>query len=99
MKHRTKLAALAAATSLLVLPAASLGQSPTTVQYGTPVETIGVVAGVQAAPPAPPAPPAAATVGALPFTGAELRILSGAGILLLGAGLFLRRVGFARSNR
>jgi hypothetical protein len=95
MKYRTRIAALAAATALVVVPAASVAQTPTNVQYGTPVESIGVVAGAET----PPTAPTAATVGALPFTGMELRILTIAGAMMLGAGLILRRVGFATVAR
>jgi len=35
--------------------------------------------------------------GSLPFTGLDLMLLVGAGVLLLAAGLTLRRVGRARS--
>jgi hypothetical protein len=96
MKYRTRIAALAAATALVVVPAASVAQTPTNVQYGTPVEAIGVVAGAETP---PPSQPTAATVGALPFTGMELRIMTIAGAMLLGAGLILRRVGFASVAR
>jgi hypothetical protein len=41
----------------------------------------------------------AETVGALPFTGAELSILFFAGLALLGSGAVLRRVGYARRRR
>jgi hypothetical protein len=99
MKYRTRIAALAAATALVVVPAASVAQTPTNVQYGTPVEAIGVVAGAETPPTAPPGQPTAATVGALPFTGMELRIMTIAGAMLLGAGLILRRVGFASVAR
>jgi hypothetical protein len=65
-------------------------------------ESLGVIGEIQSEEPTPPArrdetptppqtPPPVQEAGDLPFTGLDLGIVAGLGIVLLGTGLFLRR--------
>lgn len=82
-----RLIVLLALTVLLALPAVAAAETPIEDQYGTPTVVEGT------------SDDAATTVGSLPFTGAELRYLVIAGAALLGSGVMMRRVGYARQRR
>lgn len=56
------------------------------------------VAGIQPNGTNPACTVTTASSGNLPFTGLDLGIVLGAGVLLLGAGLVLRRVSGSRQN-
>lgn len=81
-----------AAVVLLVATGAAPAATPADVQYGEPTSSEQ-----------PPVTMASAespdTVGALPFTGAELGMIGAAGMCIIGAGLVLRRIGAKGSRR
>jgi hypothetical protein len=75
-----------AALACLVTASVALAQDPTEQGYG------GVGGSVQG----DVEGGGAGGAGALPFTGLDLMLIVGAGVLLLAAGLMLRRYGRAR---
>jgi len=75
------------ALATLVLPALALAQDPAVGGYGGPGgnaqnDVAGAGGGV---------------AGALPFTGLDLALMVAAAIMLVGAGLLMRRYGRARA--
>lgn len=70
--------------------------SPKTTQVTSKPKTVVKISGAHASQPAPPA--ASAAAGALPFTGFQLGIAVAIGAGLVGAGLFLRRMGRPRGS-
>lgn len=75
----------------LVMASVALAQDPTQSGYG------GVAGSVQGDVEGGASGGAVGGGGALPFTGLDLMLLVGAGVLLLAAGVALRRVGRASS--
>ena len=87
-----RLASIAAAALLVGLgaPAAFAGGSPNDKQYGNVI-----AAEASPPPPAKPAPLATSTPpsGTLPFTGVDLAVVVGGGLLATAGGFALRRLG------
>jgi hypothetical protein len=77
--------------AMLVGASAAFADSSTILNgYGsTGSNAVVEVKGAQASPPKA----VAASTGTLPFTGSELGLVVGGGIVLLGMGLALRRIG------
>lgn len=88
-KHVSVWASMALAA--LVTASVALAQDPTQSGYG------GVAGSVQGDVEGGASGGAVGGGGALPFTGLDLMLLVGAGVLLLAAGVALRRVGRASS--
>lgn len=85
-----KLATLIAVAGLLAVPSALAANGTITKGYGGEGGTVQAILGAKAA--APKATAAVASSSALPFTGADLALVSAAGIGLLGMGFGLRRI-------
>ena len=97
---------IAGLTALLVSLLLTIGGG-TALAQGTPSsrgydESLGVIGEIQSEEPTPPerreqqptppaSPPPVQEEGSLPFTGLDLGIVAGMGIVLLGTGLALRR--------
>lgn len=98
------IAPLLVALALVIAPGFASAATPVDDQYGNPTElpSSGDIPAKPALGGGPVEPVTVAaesdTVGALPFTGAELGMIVAAGVLILTAGLTLRRIG-TRSDR
>jgi hypothetical protein len=94
-------------TFALVAPASAVAQSPTEGYNqvagveggggdGAPASAPGTVGGSESAPASAVGGDAQAGSESLPVTGLELGVIAAAGLLLLGAGLVMRRAGTTR---
>ncbi len=84
-----KLATLIGIVGLMAVPSGFAASGPITKAYGGQGGTVQAVLGAKAA---PKATAAVATASALPFTGADLALVSAAGMALLGMGFGLRSI-------
>jgi hypothetical protein len=84
-----KLATLIVVAGLLAAPSALAANGTITKGYGGKGANVQAVLGAKAA---PKATAAVASSSALPFTGADLALVSAAGIALLGMGFGLRKI-------
>ena len=98
-----KIVVVVFSVALVLVFAAVAAAGPRDDQYGNQVaqvtskpKTVTVVAGATLKQQKPTVAKAAA--GALPFTGLQLGIVFVAGVALLGAGIFLRRMGRPDGN-
>ena len=92
--------AVVAALALAVPAAASAQElgtssSPTAAQYGDQSQEFS--SGGSNTPPTSTDPSSSRAIASLPFTGADLIVLASGAVVLLGAGLLLRRQARARS--
>lgn len=84
-----KLATLIVVAGLMAAPSGLAANGTITEGYGGEGGTVQAVLGAKAA---PKATTAVASSSALPFTGADLALVSAAGIALLGMGFGLRKI-------
>jgi hypothetical protein len=92
MKHLRLTLAIVAAALVVAVPAYAGGSSTLDNGYpSTPNNVAGTVATKKSSPTTPKT--AVKSGGTLPFTGLDLGVFAGAGVVLVGTGFLFRRLG------